>query len=196
MISKLLNPFIAVIFLLSLAMPAQAVRYLGDPKDAVPIENFLASLRTQYKALEKLMNMTGELDTWHKKLEQENARLSAESERAKADKKRLAAGEISQEELNRKWLESGRSLTHDRELKAFQEEIAKFNQKVRAYNDLTKKLSTILEKRTPSDITRLMGEMRKLETTLRTALDEGNIEKAKFIVKRSPIASEFGYQSN
>lgn len=196
MISKLLSPMFIAILMGSLVMPAQAVRYLGDPKDAVPIENFIASLRTQYQALEKLMKMTEDLDSWHKKLEQENARLSTESELAKADKKRLVTGEMTQAELNSKWHESGRSLTHDRELKAFQEEVVKFNQKVKDYNQLAKKLSTILEKRSPADVMQLMGEMRKLEATLQTALDEGNIEKAKFIVKRSPIATEFGYESN
>ncbi|HEC28795.1 MAG TPA: hypothetical protein ENI65_04310 [Gammaproteobacteria bacterium] len=186
------------LFILAFAMPVSQVsaeRFLGDPKDAFAIENLVKVLMVQYQQLEKLMAMLDKLDSWKKSLDRESTSLTREGELAKSDRTKLDNGQMTEDELNRKWHKSGRALKHESALKLFSEDIVKFNRFVETYNQLTKKMKHILEKRTPGKVTLLVGNMKKLVQKLQDSLKKGNIEKAKFIARQSAIAGEFGYKA-
>ena len=177
------------------AGPLQAERYLGDPREAAPLRQFLVSLRSQESQLQKLLKMLDRLEQWKAELNKENERLAIEGKAAKEDKKLHDAGKMTTEELNQKWLSSGRSLKHDGDLKRFKAEVARFNEYVRDFNHLATSLKPVIDKRSPEQVRRLVFEIHKLDRLMQDALENGNIEKAKYIAKRSAIASEFGYKA-
>jgi len=187
---------ILLLFFLLTISAAHAERYMGDSKDLSTINNLMNVLNVQQHELERLMNMLDRLEKWKKNLNQKNTKLAKEGELAKQDKKKVDNGEMSAEAINEKWHKSGRSLKHDHELKSFREEVVKFNVFVKNYNVLASKMSHILSKRSPGQVGSLINNMRKLIANLKAALNDGNIEKAKFIAKKSAIATEFGYMVN
>lgn len=174
---------------------ASAERYLGDPREAAPINKFLDSLRAQQAQLQELLGMLDHLDEWKAKLNKENERLAREGQAAKEDKRLLDSGKMTAEELNKKWHASGRSLKHDGDLKRFKADVARFNDYVNKFNQHVKSLKPLIGKRSPAEVRRLVFEMRKLDRIMRSALEAGNIEKAKYIAAHSSIASEFGYKA-
>lgn len=172
-------------------MSAFAVRY---PVDSAPrITNLVNVLTVQQQQLEKLMGMLARLDDWKKQLTDENKRLAEEGELAKTDRQMYEKGQISEDELNRKWHMTGRSIQHERDLESFQQEVTDFNAYVKQYNSLTKTMSPVLSRRSPTEVRELIGEIRQLLDILQQALQDGNLEKARFIAKQSAIATEFGY---
>jgi len=177
--------------LLWLSMAAFAVRY---PVDSAPrISNLVNILTVQQQQLEKLLDMLVRLDQWKEQLSDENKRLSVEGDLAKSDRLQFEKGKISEDDLNRKWHISGRSLQHERDLKVFEQEVSDFNAYVKQYNVLTKSMSPVLSRRSPSEVRELVGDIRSLLGILQQALQDGNLEKARFIAKQSAIATEFGY---
>ncbi len=172
--------------------PAHAVRY-GEAVDAPKIVNLLNVLRVQQQELERLMNMLSRLDSWKQRLNKENTRLYQEGELAKQDRKKFEQGDISEQALNKKWHTSGRSIRHDKDLQLFKDDVNEFNAYVKEYNQLTNKMSHVLDTRTPNEIKSLINDMRKLSTILDSAISDGNIEKARYIARKSAIAAEFGY---
>jgi hypothetical protein len=190
------NFFSCLIYIALMAafiMPAQAVRYLGDHKDAPKIENLLNILRVQQEELERLMNMLSRLDTWKKRLSNENTRLYEEGELAKQDRKKFEEGKMTELALNKKWATSGRSIRHDKDMQLFEKDVSEFNAYVKEYNQLTKKMSHVLDSRNPTQVKLLIKEIRKLSASLGRAMSDGNIEKARYIARKSAIAAEFGY---
>jgi len=173
-----------------------AERYMGDSKDLPGINNLVNILSVQHQELKRLIETLERLEGWKSDLDKKNSSLAMEGELAKQDKQKADAGEMSAEALNKKWHASGRSLKHDRDIKVFREEVAKFNVFVKDYNALTKKMNHILSKRTPIQVSKLISNMHKLIKNLRSAIKDGNIEKAKYIARQSAIASEFGYSEN
>jgi len=190
---KILAGSILSLFFLFNLTAVNAVRYFGDSSDAPRIENLLKVLVVQKQELQKLMSMLSRLDDWKDQLNKENTRLYEEGELAKLDRKKFEEGKVSEQELNEKWHASGRSLRHEQALKSFQEEVVGFNGFVKEYNLYTKKMSHVLEKRTPIQVKALIEGMQKLVRNMQKAMDDGNIEKALFIAKQSSIAKEFGY---
>lgn len=173
-----------------------AERYMGDNKDSPSINNLMTILKVQQQELQRLMSMLTRLEKWKQSLGKKNTELVKESELAKQDKKKEQRGEITAEALNEKWHKSGRSLKHDHDLKSFREDVASFNTFVKDYNVLANKMNHVLKKRSPGQVTGLIKKIRELLATLKTEIDDGNIEKAKFIARQSKIAAEFGYTAN
>lgn len=189
MIMSLRLLFFAV--LLGVSLSASAVRY---PVDSEPrINNLVNILTVQHQQLQKLLDMSARLDDWKMQLDDENKRLAKEGQLAKSDRLMFEEGKLSENDLNKKWHLSGRSAQHERELNMFEQEVSEFNAYVRQYNKLSNTMSTVLSSRSQSDVRELITEMRKLITILQQALQDGNLEKARFIAKQSVIASEFGY---
>ena len=177
--------------LLGVSLSASAVRY---PVDSEPrINNLVNILTVQHQQLQKLLDMSARLDDWKMQLDDENKRLAKEGQLAKSDRLMFEEGKLSENDLNKKWHLSGRSAQHERELNMFEQEVSEFNAYVRQYNKLSNTMSTVLSSRSQSDVRELITEMRKLITILQQALQDGNLEKARFIAKQSVIASEFGY---
>ena len=174
-------------------MPAQAVRYLGDQSDAPKIENLLKILHVQQQELERLMTMLSRLDAWKKRLNNENARLYEEGELAKQDRKKFEEGKMTELALNKKWAISGRSIRHDKDMQLFEKDVSEFNAYVKEYNLLTKKMSHVLDSRSPTQVKLLIKDMHKLSGSLGRAMSDGNIEKARYIARKSAIAAELGY---
>ncbi len=187
------NYLLPLILLIASIAPAQAVQYTGAHADAPKIENLLNILRVQQQELERLMNMLSRLDAWKQRLQSENQRLYEEGELAKQDKIKLDEGSITQQDLDKKWSTSGRSIRHDKDLKLFDEDVNEFNAFVKEYNLLTKKMSHVLASRSPKQVQVLIKGMGKLSANLGKAISNGNIEKARFIARKSGIAAEFGY---
>jgi hypothetical protein len=175
-------------------MPAQAVRYPGNLDDAPKIENLLKVLRVQQQELERLMDMLSRLDTWKTRLNNENTRLYKEGELARQDRKKFKDGKMTELALNKKWHTSGRSIRHDKDLQLFKEDVSEFNAYVKEYNQLTKQMSHVLDSRSTIQVKLLIKDMRKLSSNLGRAMSDGNIEKARYIARKSAIAAEFGYR--
>jgi len=192
-----LVPSLLLFFLLSFGISVvHAVRYADKTANAPRIDNLVNVLNVQQQQLEKLLGMLSRLDDWKKKLNSENQRLATEGELAKQDREKFESGQLTEDELNRKWHITGRSIKHDKALQLFTQEVADFNTYVKEYNILTKKMSHVLNDRSPPQIKSLVTKMRKLVQILREALSDGNVEKARYIAKQSAIAGEFGYSSD
>ncbi len=194
--SLLARPLLLFSLLMFCMLSAQAVRYAVDNGSALRIGNLLKVLNVQQQQLVNLMDMLSRLNDWKKKLNSENQRLAKEGELAKQDRQQFDNGKLSEDELNKKWHITGRSIKHDRELQSFKQEVTEFNAYVKEYNQLTSKMSHVLNNRSPSQVKLLIREIGKLVRILREAMDDGNIEKARYIAKQSAIAVEFGYSAD
>lgn len=194
--SMLVRPLLLYFLLMFSMLPVQAVRYAGDLTDAPGIDNLLKVLNIQQGQLENLMDMLSRLDEWKKKLSSDNQHLAAEGELAKQDRKKFESGKLTEDDLNKKWHMTGRSVKHGKALQSFQQEVVEFNAYVKEYNLLATKMSHVLNNRSPSQVKLLIGEMRKLVRILREAMNDGNIEKARYIARKSALAVEFGYSAD
>ena len=172
---KVFNKYFLLVFVFAIYIsPVSAERYPDDTRAVLALENLVKVLTVQRQDLEKLMGMLARLDQWKKNLNQENNRLSQEGELEKADRKKTANGQISKDEFNRKWSQSGRSLKQKKAVKQFKEDVVRFNQFAKDYNELAKKMNHVLAKRSPGKVAALIGDMKKLVQNIRVNLKKGD----------------------
>ena len=170
----------------------QAERYRIQD-DATALNRLVGELDSKRAQLEDLLARVERIEAWRKRLDAEQARLQKESEAAKADRKRLDSGQMTEEEMQQKWAMSGRMLKHGNDLERFKEDVARYNEYLKDYNALARQLMPIIQKRTPEQVAKLIEDMSRLADALREALSRRDLARARELADESPIAAEFGY---
>lgn len=179
--------------MLFIGMPSQAERYRDDGRHA--LQRYAERLQDKQTQLRQLLAMRQQLDDWRARLDAQNKALDEEMARVREDKRQVEEGRMSRADLNRKWVDSGRAQEHDRQIQRFQQEVKEYNNLLQSYNTLAQDLAKHIQHRTPQAVQELVTQLHSLVTALQHALDNNQIDSARAIARNSPLAVEFGYQT-
>ncbi len=183
-----------VIVILGWTVVAGAERYRVAPNYEKETRRLVDQLRVHHIKFKKLLEMRAKVDAWETRLKKTDERLSKEVKQFIADGRKLKDGSMSKADYDAKWTKSGRGKKKDIAIKAFREEIGRYNKFREGYNLLALELSGFLSKRNPKDIEVLMQRMKELMVKLEKAIKAKDYSKAGLIASNSKIASEFGFE--
>ncbi len=183
-----------IVVILGCVAAVHAERYRVAPNYEKQTRKLVDRLRVHHIKFQKLLEMRAKVDAWESRLKKTDDRLSKEVKLFIEDRRKLKDGTMSRAEYEAKWTKSGRSEKKDIAIKAFREEINRYNKFREGYNMLALELSGFLSKRNPNDIRVLMQRMKELMVKLETAIKAKDYSKAGLIAGNSKIASEFGFE--
>ncbi|HED16308.1 MAG TPA: hypothetical protein ENI64_05785 [Gammaproteobacteria bacterium] len=172
--------------------PVQAERYRLEDKSAELVK-FKDTLSIQGVKLGDLLERVDKVEAWRSRLDQKQVALRQENEQMKEDRKRVNLNEISSEDLQKKGNLSGRWLRNEHELDEFKQDVVRFNQYLKAYNELAQELMPLIQNRNPEDVKALLSTMQQLSASLDDALQRKDMQAAEQLVSQSGLGKEFGY---
>jgi len=184
--------YYSLLVLTLLIQPAQAERYRIEDKTAELVK-LQETLSVQGVKLGDLLDRIDKVEAWRIRLNQKQSALKQESEQMQADRKRVELKELSSDELQKKWNLSGRWLRYERELDEFKQDIVRYNQYLKAYNELAQEMMPLISRRSPEDVKALLSTIQQLLVDLGEALSRKDIKAAEHLVSQSGLGKEFGY---
>jgi len=181
-----------LLVLATLMQPVQAERYRLEDKPA-DLEKFQKTLSVQGVKLSDLLERVDKVEAWRSRLDQAQVAVNLENEQMQADRKRVELNEISSDDFQKKWNLSGRWLRYERELDEFKQDVVRFNQYLKVYNELAQEMMPLIQKRSPEEVKALLASMQQLLAALDDALSRKDTNAAEQLVLKSGLGKEFGY---
>jgi len=191
-ISVNVQGYYLLLVLTILMQPVQAERYRLEDK-AANLAKFQKTLSVQGVKLSDLLDRVDKVEAWRSRLDQAQAAVKLENELMQADRNRVDLKEISSDDFQKKWNLSGRRLRNERELGEFKQDVVRFNQYLKAYNELAQEMMPLIQQRSQEEVKILLDTMSQLATGLDDALSQKDIKTAEQLVSKSGLGKEFGY---